>query len=159
MRRLAVTVVALLCLALVPVSPAGACGGPIATLDTLYLETKWSTTKWVPGSTVRVEVTVTRPNDEDPARQHIPTPRPTTQPAEGAGVGTTVYFRNTHTWASGVSDADGKAIYELEIPRNTKPGPVDAPTGAKVIHNEGGYDCTQIEEVGYIVDPVKVVRP
>jgi hypothetical protein len=158
-KRLAITLVAVLGAALLPATPAGACGGPLATLDTFYVATEWSTKKLRPGSTVTVEVTVTRPNDEDPARQGIPTPRPTSEPVEGATVGTTIYYRNGYTWGSGLSGADGKAKYEFAIAKNAKPGPADAPSAAILIHNASGPDCTQIEELGYTYDALKVVRP
>lgn len=159
MRRIALLLTMLLGGSLVPAPHAVACGGPLATLDTFMVTTKWSTKKLHPGEKARIEITVVRPNDEDPARQHIPTPQPFTEPVEGASVGTTLYFRNGYTWGAGVTDAAGKVVYEIEIPKNIKPGLADAPSAALLVHNEGGPDCTQLEEVGYTYDQIKVLKP
>lgn len=140
-----------------PASAGPMCAAPWQIYD-LDIATKWSSKVMRVGQSVRITLTVTRPDDQDPTGNGLPWTKPTSEPVEGARAATTAYFPNGYIWDQGVTDAEGKVSLTIRVPSGTRPGKSYASSSAHIPYNEGG-DCTSAEERGYARDDDLVVRP
>jgi hypothetical protein len=140
-----------------PASAGPMCAAPWQIYD-FDIETKWSSKVMRVGDSVRVTLTVTRPDDQDPTGNGLPWAKPTSEPVEGARAATTAYFPNTYIWDQGVTDKKGKVTLTLRVPEGTRPGKSYASSSAYIPYNEG-KDCASAEERGYARDDDLAVRP
>ncbi|MGH2731249.1 MAG: hypothetical protein ACRDJI_11665 [Actinomycetota bacterium] len=122
---------------LASISVADAAPGSCAAMDriglrTYHIEAKPDAKQYAIGDVAKVKVTVTRPADEDPAGQGQPTPRPTSEPAEGVRVGMSGWVKRTYFYGFGaLTDAEGKTTVKMKIPNYTKPGWAYVEAGAE----------------------------
>ena len=125
---LALTLVAgLLAVPATPAAPATAgCGTSVIPLYTFHLEWKPVRNRYRIGEIARIHVNVTRPGEEDPLGEGIPTPRPTQIPAEDVRVGVGLLIGDYPTHGSGRTDENGDAVVRVPIPSWMKPGPARA---------------------------------
>jgi hypothetical protein len=121
-------------------------------LRTLYIEMKTDKKVYKVGDTAKIEVTVTRPSDEDPAGQGVATPRPTSIPAEDITVGVGLRIGRVFLYGFGPpTDADGKTTVSIHI----KPY---APAGKAIVDifawkTQLDTPCLIVEEQGYHSHP------
>jgi hypothetical protein len=121
-------------------------------LRTLYVEMKTDKKRYEVGETVKIDVTVTRPSDEDPAGNGIPTPRPTTMPAEDITVGVGLRVGRVFLYGFGApTDADGKTMVPILLRPYT-------PAGKAILDifawkTQLDTPCLIVEEQGYRSHP------
>jgi hypothetical protein len=121
-------------------------------LRTLYIEMKTDKKVYKVGDTAKIEVTVTRPSDEDPAGQGVPTPRPTSIPAEDITVGVGLRIGQVFLYGFGApTDADGKTTVPIRIKSY-------APAGKAIVDvfawkTTLDTPCLIVEEQGYRSNP------
>jgi hypothetical protein len=121
-------------------------------LRTLYIEMKTDKTRYDVGDTVKIDVTVTRPSDEDPAGQGIPLQRPTTMPAEDITVGVGLRIGRVFLYGFGApTDADGKTMVSVLLRPYT-------PAGRAILDifawkTQVDTPCLLVEEQGYHSHP------
>lgn len=121
------------------------------TARTFYIEAKLPKTVAI-GDIAKIKVTVTRPADEDPAGNGIPTPRPTTMPAADAIVGIGLHIGPVFLPGAAITDEEGKATVKIKIesyaPANTL---VDASAYAWRVALT--LPCATVQEDGYRTYP------
>jgi hypothetical protein len=154
-RVLGSAVAAVLIAGLVP-GPRAAAGERCAldriNLFTHYVDMKARKKTYRIGDVAKIDVTVTRPADQDPGGNGISTPRPTSLPAEGVTVGAGAWVKQRYFYAFGPNtDKDGKSTIPLKIPRYARPGWVSVAVVAEKFH--ATVVCWDIWEVGYAGDP------
>lgn len=122
------------------------CRNATTTVDTFYIETEWNKTVYRPGETVKVTVTVSRPNEEDPLGNGIPLPITERMPAQDVQV-TTAFAINPPYWPYGgdITDAAGQVHLKIKLPKSYV-GKVQTTTMAKKVTNANGPACTEITE-------------
>ncbi|MFP5352438.1 MAG: hypothetical protein ACLGIB_07745 [Actinomycetota bacterium] len=103
------------------------------------------------GTTAKIEVTVTRPGEEDPLNNGIPLNSPVALPAEGVNVSVGLYAGNFYMYGVGITDSDGKAIVPVKLDPRAPAGTVIGEVGARKFYNQGG--CPDIEEEGFAYYP------
>lgn len=103
------------------------------------------------GTTAKIEVTVTRPGEEDPFGNGVPLNSPTALPAEGVDVAVGLYRGNFYMYGVGVTDENGKATVSVKLNPVAPPGNVIGEIGARAYYNRGG--CPDIEEEGFAYYP------
>ena len=138
------------------VSAATACSGRsgngmVTRLRTFTVTAKPLKPKYRLGTTAKVEVTVTRPGQEDPFGNGVPLNSPVYLPAEGVDVAVGLYRGNFYMYGVGVTDEDGKAIISVKLNPAAPPGNVIGEVGARAYYNRGG--CPDIEEEGFAYYP------
>ena len=158
MRRtgLCLTLGALLALGIQAPTRAAATGGVVSgcggtrlvNLHTLHIEAEPRKEVYGRGETIVIDVTVTRPAEEDPAGEGNPMPRPVTEPAADVEVGGALWVGNTYRWDFGMTDEEGHAVLRVKMPRNSGTGWARAEFAAEKMHysNNG---CPDVREVGY----------
>jgi len=121
-------------------------------LRTLYIEMQLDKKSYEVGDTVKIDVTVTRPSDEDPAGQGTPTPRPTTMPAEDVTVGVGLRIGRVFLYGFGAStDADGKTMVPILLRPYTPAG--RATLDIFAWKTQLDTPCLIVEEQGYHSHP------
>ncbi|HEU4480611.1 MAG TPA: hypothetical protein VFS18_01890 [Actinomycetota bacterium] len=164
-RNLAVAVATVALVAALPTPAPAAVSASCRGADSMFtdvrsftIETRWSKRVYRRGDTVKVEVTVTRPGQKDPLNNGIELNPPVTYPAEGVNVTTTVVQGFPYPYGGGVTDADGKVVIKITLPRNVK-GKVMTSTEASLVHNQGGPACSEVREVEFKQEyPAFIVR-
>ena len=140
-----------------PVQAAAACsgrsasGGMVTRLRTFTVTAKPLKPKYRLGTTAKIEVTVTRPGEEDPFGNGVPLNSPTALPAEGVDVAVGLYRGNFYMYGVGVTDENGKATVSVKLNPVAPPGNVIGEIGARAYYNRGG--CPDIEEEGFAYYP------
>ncbi len=147
-------------------SPASACGRAVTrqqvfrnmktgsvesvTLRTLNLDVTPPKAGKV-GSTVTIEVVVTRPAKEDPFGQGIPMDRPYVEPAPGVIVGIGLSVGNVFLPGAALTDEDGLAVVKIKLetwtPRNAW---VNMSVYAWRVVQETA--CLTVQEDGYLTE-------
>lgn len=124
------------------------CSTRLVNLHTLHIEAKPRKKTYQRGETIVIDVTVTRPADEDPAGEENPTPRPMTEPAADIEVGGALWVGNTYRWDFGTTDDEGHAVLNVNMPPDSDTGWARGEFSAEKVHytNNG---CPDIREVGY----------
>lgn len=133
-------------------------GNETVSLKTFHLEVKVPKKKYRIGDTVKMPVVVTRPSDEDPLGNGIPTPRPYVMPAEDVSVGVGLIVNDVYLPGFGRTDEEGKVTISVRIERWARPGTVNASFYAWKILAEP--PCFRFEEYGFrpIPGAFKVTR-
>lgn len=127
--------------------PSARNGMETVALKTFYLEVKVPKKKYRIGQTVKIPVEVTRPSDEDPLGNGIPTPRPYVMPAEDVSVGVGLIINDVYLPGFGLTDEEGKVTISVRIERWARPGTVNASFYAwKVLAD---VPCFRFEEWGF----------
>ena len=103
------------------------------------------------GTTAKIEITVTRPGEEDPLNNGVPLNSPVTLPAEGVDVSVGLYRGNFYMYGVGVTDSEGKATVSVKLNPQAPAGTVIGEVGARKYYNRGG--CPDIEEEGFAYYP------
>ena len=104
------------------------------------------------GDVVPINVTVTRPAQEDPLGNGIPMERPFVEPAEGVIVGVGLHVGRVFLPGAAITDADGLARIRIKIEDY-------APAGAKVDASIYAWKviqetpCASVQEYGYKAAP------
>jgi hypothetical protein len=120
------------------------------TFRTFTVEVAFNKESYRAGETVKVDVTVTRPGQEDPANSGVPFDSPTYMPAAGVSVTTTLTINPPYyPYGAGVTDDDGKVSYKIKLPKGFK-GEVNGLTQAKQTTNPNGPLCSEVNEEGYV---------
>jgi hypothetical protein len=120
------------------------------TLRTFHLDVKLPKTVAI-GEVAKIKVNVTRPADEDPIGLGVPTPRPTTQPAEDAIVGVGLMIGNVFLPGAALTDAKGDAVVKIKIEPWAPAAPVNVSIYAwRVAYNNA---CLTVQEDGYEAMP------
>jgi hypothetical protein len=136
----------------VPASATGSCAMDRINVLTFHVEAEAQRKTYRIGDTAKIDVTVTRPADEDPGGNGIPTPRPTSVPAEDVTVGAGAWVKQRYFYGFGPNtDKDGKSTIPVEIPSYARPGWVFVAVGAEKFVTT--TVCWDIWEVGYAEDP------
>lgn len=134
------------------------CRRMTTSVKSFTVETAWSSKTYARGSKVKVEVTVTRPGPEDPLDNGIPLDSPQHFPVEGASVSVTLLAGFPYPYGLGTTDADGKAIVKVKLPRSLK-GPINSSTHGYLTHNKDGPNCTDVQEENFKYEaPAFVIR-
>lgn len=149
---LAIAIAVAFCLsAVLPASPAIACGGGKAfdyiTPNTLHVALKPFGKRYARGETVTVRVVVTRPADEDPAGLGIPVARPASQPAADVNVGIGISVGAAFVPGYGKTNAKGKVGVGIKLGRNVPAG--IATVRAYAYKERLNTPCVVVEEQGY----------
>lgn len=135
-----------------PASADDSCGMDRINMYTFHVTIEADRKAYRIGDVAKINVTVTRPADQDPGGNGIPTPRPTSAPAEGAAAGASAWVKRVYFYAFGPNtDADGKSTIPLTIPRYARPGWVFVAVVAEKYVTT--IACWDIWEVGYAEDP------
>lgn len=145
-RSLTLAVAVALLTALFGAPVAGACGGG-PSFETFEVLTEWSQKSYKPGATVGVDITVLRPGPKDPFDLGVTYDPPYQMPVEDAYVVVAFAVGVPPVWGLGHTDADGKLHLDIKLRRDLR-GPIYSTTRASVMYNEGGPDCTTVEEWG-----------
>lgn len=120
----------------------------VVNLETLKLEVATPNKTYRTGQTVRFHFTVTRPADHDPLGLGVPVPRPTVQAAEGVNVGIGLAVEDVFLWGVAVTDAEGKAVVAVKLPKYVKPGVAHARALAQK-HAVPETPCLTVMETAY----------
>ena len=129
-------------------------GGPereTVQLRTLHVEAAPSAKSYKVGGTVKVDVTVTRPAEEDPTGSGVPLPSAAPAPVADVNVGVGVSVGDVFLPGFARTDAAGKATVKIKVKSYTSPGKADVTVYA--------YDttlnttCLRLEENGYRAYP------
>lgn len=135
-----------------PVACSGREGGGMVTrFRTFRVEARPLKKSYPLNGTAAIEVTVTRPGEEDPLGNGVPLNSPVSLPAEGVDVSVGLYRGNFYMYGIGVTDADGKALIKVKLNPNAPAGVVTGEAGARRFYNRGG--CPDIEEEGFAYYP------
>lgn len=140
-----------------PVSAATACagrstsGGMVTRLRTFTITAKPMKPSYRLGTKAMIEVTVTRPGEEDPLGNGVPLNSPVNLPAEEVDVSVGLYAGNFYMYGVGVTDENGKALIPVKLNPNAPAGNVVGEAGAREYYNRGG--CPDIEEEGFAYYP------
>ena len=130
----------------------------VVSLRTFTVEMKADKPSYAIGDIARVNFTVTRPAQEDPAHLGVPFDPPQSFPAEGVNVGLGLRVGEVFLFGHGVTDAEGKAQVKVEIKDYTPAGTAIGDGFAwNVLHESV---CARVEETGYVNVPklFKVTR-
>ncbi|MDQ3981373.1 MAG: hypothetical protein M3271_01685 [Actinomycetota bacterium] len=153
MNRLkAVTATLALMVGLVTAPPAhgrAACGPgnlEYIYLTTFEIEVKLPKGPFRPGDTVPFPTLVTRPADEDPLGQGIPTPRPVVEPAPDVPVVIVAFGDDVLLLDYKTTNAEGKVGLALKLPSYMPEGPVAARLFAQKLLLD--LNCIIVYEVG-----------
>ncbi len=157
-KKMALTVAAAaVATLLVPVaSPAtaGPCSGSrmeTLTLRNFRIEAKPVRKTFPSGGTAVLDVTVTRPGEQDPAGMGIPMDGVDPMPAENINVGAGMMINDVFLPGFGITDANGKAKVKISIERYAKTGPADIALYAWNVIQE--TPCLRVEENGFRAYP------
>jgi hypothetical protein len=116
-------------------------------LTTFKIEVKMpKSTPYSPGDKVPFPTTVTRPAEEDPLGQGIPTPRPFVEPAPDVPVVIVAFADDVLLIDYKLTDANGKVNLALKLPKYMPEGPVAARIYAQKLLADS--NCMTIYEVG-----------
>lgn len=115
-------------------------------LNTFKLEVKMPKGTFQPGDKVPFPTTVTRPADEDPLGQGVPTPRPIVEPAPDVPVVIVAFADDVLLIDYKLTDAQGKVNLALKLPKYMPEGPVSARIYAQKLLQD--TNCITIYEVG-----------
>jgi hypothetical protein len=116
-------------------------------LTTFKLDVKMpKRTPYHPGDKVPFPTTVTRPAEEDPLGQGIPTPRPYVEPAPDVPVVIVAFADDVLLIDYKLTDAEGKVNLALKLPKYMPEGPVSARIYAQKLLAD--TNCMTIYEVG-----------
>lgn len=162
LRPIIAALVAILVAVLLPSTPVraatAACAGRSASgsmmvtrLRTFTVTAKPLKTRYRLGTKAKIEVTVTRPGEEDPLNNGIPLNSPISLAAEGVEVSVGLYRGNFYMYGVGVTDSEGKAIVPVKLNPLAPAGNVVGEVGARAYYNRGG--CPDIEEEGFAYYP------
>lgn len=120
-------------------------------LRTFHVEAEPQVESFKIGTAAKIGITVTRPAHEDPAGLGQEVEPPTSMPAENVIVGVGVHVGDVFVPGFSRTDADGKALVSLKLPRYMKPGTASMTLYAwNVIHES---PCLRIEEDGFASYP------
>lgn len=137
-----------------PARAGSACATAMETvsLRNYYLEIKADKKLYEVGEVVEIHVNVTRPNDEDPLGEGIPTPRPTSEPVAEVMVGVGLMVGRVYLPGAGMTDENGDAVVRIKIESYARPNQwVDASVYAwKVVYQD---PCFTVQEEGYEMIP------
>lgn len=127
-------------------SASGPQCGRVVTLYDLDVEAKPASKSSARGEVAKVNVTVKRPDDQDPAGEGHQWDPPHQEPASDINVGVSFHAGNVYMYGAGVTNDKGKATVRIKIERYAPPGQVYAEVGARNVVRQ---DCPDIYEVGY----------
>lgn len=99
------------------------------------------------GGTASIPVVVTRPAEQDPLGQGIPTDGIEPEAAPDINVGVGLLVGDVFFPGFAVTDQDGKATIKIKIQSYAKPGPVDASFYAW--KTQADTPCARVDENGY----------
>lgn len=99
------------------------------------------------GDTLVIPVVVTRPAEQDPLGQGIPTDGIEPEAAPDVNVGVGLLFGDVFLPGFAVTDSKGKAKIRVKVERYVKPGPVDASFYAW--KTQADTPCARVDENGY----------
>ena len=126
-----------------------------ATLRTFHLEVEQPKKTWKIGETAVINVTVTRPANEDPLGEGEPMPwteRPYIEPAPGAIVGVGLHIGRVFLPGAAITDENGLAKVRIKIENYAPAGKVvDASVYAWRVLQE--TQCLTVQEDGYKIMP------
>jgi len=115
-------------------------------LRTFTIEAK--APKSVPiGGTASIPVVVTRPAEQDPLGQGIPTDGVEPEAAQGVNVGVGLLVGDVFFPGFAKTNDEGKATIKIKIQSYAKPGPVDASFYAWM--TQADTPCLRVDENGY----------
>ena len=140
---------------ILPASPALAAPGPCAPGETMEYVTPVTfhvaiarfKKSYSVGDPVKVNVTVTRPAEEDPAGLGVSLERPFAQPAAEVNVGVGISAGRVFLPGFGRTDAKGKTTVSIKLARYVKPG--SAHVRAFAYKEVVNTTCLTVEEQGY----------
>lgn len=134
-----------------PAAHATGCANEFVYLTTFKIEAQQSKKSYEPRDTVKFHITVTRPAEEDPGGNGIPTPRPTSQPAADVGVNIVLFADDVILIDYRLTDENGKTTLTLKLPKYTPAGPVAGRIYAQKLVADGG--CVVVFEKGEMLLP------
>lgn len=117
-------------------------------LKTFKVEVKLPKGPFEPGDTVPLPTLVTRPADEDPLDQGIPTPRPVVLPADAVPVVVVAFGDDVLLIDFKSTNAEGKVNLALKLPSYMPAGPVAARFYAQKLLLD--LNCIIIYEIGEV---------
>ena len=120
-------------------------------LKTFKIEVKAPKGTFRPGDKVPFPTTVTRPAEEDPLGQGIPTPRPFVEPAPDVPVVIVAFADDVLLIDYKLTDAKGKVNLALKLPKYMPEGAVSARIYAQKLLRD--TNCLTIYEVGELTLP------
>ena len=141
---------------------AGSCAAAMETYQvrTLHVEAKVQKKTYRIGDTVKVDVKVTRPDNQDPAGLGVYYNRPFSEPAADINVGAGLQVGDVFLFGFSRTNAKGLATVTVKLYPWTRPGTGHANVlGSKsIVDNAGG--CFTVQEVGFTSLPraFKVTR-
>lgn len=158
---LCVAAVAALTVTATPIAPAQAAAGAcrarssgssmVTRFRTFTVKARPLKTTYPADGTAVVEVTVTRPGEEDPLNNGVPLNSPVSLPAEDVDVSVGLYRGNFYMYGVGITDAEGKALIKIKLNPYAPAGSAIGEAGARKYYNRGG--CPDIEEEGFAYYP------
>lgn len=99
------------------------------------------------GQVAKIDVKVTRPNDEDPLGLGVPITPPTEENVEGANVGVGLQVGDVFLPGYALTNEDGVAHVKIKLESWTQPGSADVRALAWLEAADGG--CLIVEEQGF----------
>jgi len=135
------------------------CRSASQILRTFTVEVTFDKQTYKAGDTVKVNVSVTRPGQEDPTNSGIPFDSPTYLAAPDVQVTTTLTIRPPYyPYGAGITDENGEVSYKIKLPKGFR-GEVNGLTQARKVTNQNGPLCTEVNEEGYVYHyPAFIVR-
>jgi hypothetical protein len=133
---------------------AGPCSGrgmETLTLRDFRIEAKPVKKAFPSGGTAVLDVTVTRPAEEDPAGMGVPMDGVDPMPAENVNVGAGMMMNDVFLPGFGITDANGKAKVKISIERYAKTGTADVALYAWSVVQD--TPCLRVEENGFRAYP------
>ena len=99
------------------------------------------------GQVAKIDVEVTRPNDEDPLGLGVPITPPHEEKVEGANVGVGLQVGDVFLPGYALTNEDGIAHVKIKLESWTQPGTADVRSLAWLEAADGG--CVIVEEQGF----------
>ena len=173
-RRKTILLGLALLVGLIPLAPTASSAGPLTTtstgcgarqartflragametvvLKTFTIEVKPLAKSYKVGDTAKIEVTVTRPGQEDPLELGVPLESPQQFPAEEVNVGVGLRVGDVFLFGFDITDAEGKATVPVKIKPYTPGGTATADIFAW--KKQADTPCAKVEENGYTQFP------
>lgn len=99
------------------------------------------------GTAAKIDITVTRPAHQDPLDLGVEFEPPASTPADNVLVGVGIHVGDVFVPGFARTDADGKAIISMKLPKYMTPGLASMSVYAwNVVHES---PCLRVEEDGY----------
>lgn len=150
LRSVAAAVVVAACLSIPTASQASpACANVMESYYpvTLHVQIGKFNKTYRVGETVKVNILVTRPSDQDPAGAGIYYPRPASVPAEEVNLGVGISVGRDFLPGYGFTNAKGRTTVRIKIERYIKPGA--AHVQAYATKRRVDTTCLTVDEAGY----------